>query len=357
MNAALERIDVAVASSDADRRASALDALDGGVQYAVDRLPLDGQFAVECIGLRASSRKRLAQAAFDARQALGVRRSTGRSTTSTTCSNSARLDYAQRGRRACSSTMRARSQRKATLHWVLVQLVSLVGRLAARPGRWARGRRPSSAAEHYRNHRRRRSSAPGRTPAWPSCGCCASPMRSLTGGRASTSVREARAASRRRARPALSRRRRVPDQVDAAGSSSATSTGGAPRASQRRSTDRGVDAPGRLGRRRWARRDSRSGSSSVLQRRAATAADATRAPDPAPSSPAAGRHEPAPPLERSASGGCTAPDDRRRGAIAAASPKPAARGDAVLHHRGAARRATAIASGSSTATAARRIAC
>jgi hypothetical protein len=118
MNAALERTDVAIASSDAITR-DRLDTLDGDVQYAVDRLPLEGQFTVECIGLRASSRKRRAQAASEL-----VKRSasTIESAFVDECEwlERAKLDYARAVEGLLVNDERA-VQRKATLHWVLVQ--------------------------------------------------------------------------------------------------------------------------------------------------------------------------------------------------------------------------------------------
>jgi hypothetical protein len=74
MNAALEHIDRVVTPNGADSvmaddndAARPLADLDKAVDRAVERLPLNGQYGVECFGLRASARKRLAQAAFKQR--------------------------------------------------------------------------------------------------------------------------------------------------------------------------------------------------------------------------------------------------------------------------------------------------
>src|SRR5438874_8197842 len=70
MDAALERIDRAVLLRTSatrphdDAGTESLAKLDEAVELAVARLPFGGQYAVECLGLRASARKRLAQAAF-----------------------------------------------------------------------------------------------------------------------------------------------------------------------------------------------------------------------------------------------------------------------------------------------------
>src|SRR5574338_359925 len=65
IDAALERIDRAVQSA-LQKRADheSLDALEQALNHALERLPMRGQYNVECLGPRASSRKRLAQAAY-----------------------------------------------------------------------------------------------------------------------------------------------------------------------------------------------------------------------------------------------------------------------------------------------------
>ena len=66
INAVLERIDIGGRGTAAEQPHQRLPAraLTTSVEFESGRLPLDGQYAAECIGIRASSRKRLAQAAF-----------------------------------------------------------------------------------------------------------------------------------------------------------------------------------------------------------------------------------------------------------------------------------------------------
>src|SRR4030095_16412755 len=64
LDAALERIDRAVREVDASLPRDSFGELDKALARAVDPLPLAGPYGIECAGLRASSRKRLAQAAF-----------------------------------------------------------------------------------------------------------------------------------------------------------------------------------------------------------------------------------------------------------------------------------------------------
>src|SRR5262249_15101314 len=64
MNAALERIDTAVKATVKGGSGEPLETLNAAVASALERMPLDGRFAIECTGLRASASKRLAQAAF-----------------------------------------------------------------------------------------------------------------------------------------------------------------------------------------------------------------------------------------------------------------------------------------------------
>ena len=147
-NAALERIDLAVASS-ATASLESLVAMRDAVSAAVERLPLDGQFAVECVGLRASSRKRLAQAASTL--AAHTRFADGGPFADPfDLLDQARLDYGQAVRGLLVNDARA-VQRKATLHWVLVQFVSLgvVLEQKLERGEWEAAR---LAAEHYKDH-------------------------------------------------------------------------------------------------------------------------------------------------------------------------------------------------------------
>jgi beta-lactamase superfamily II metal-dependent hydrolase len=136
MDAALERIDRAV---QAEAAAPALDdalqsgraasgsaslaELDAAVERAVERLPLTGQYAVECLGLRASARKRLAQAAF----VLGAREPAQggeRWRDPYDLLEQAWIDYDESVRRLLVNDGTT-VQRVATLHWLLVQAVCL----------------------------------------------------------------------------------------------------------------------------------------------------------------------------------------------------------------------------------------
>lgn len=119
MNAALQGIDLAVQARNRD----ALRQLDDDVAYAVDRLPLNGHYAVECLGLRASSNKRLAQAAHTlASQEAANGGERWREPYDLL--DQAVLDYDRAVRGFLVNEAHA-VQRTATLHWVLVQLVSL----------------------------------------------------------------------------------------------------------------------------------------------------------------------------------------------------------------------------------------
>ncbi|WP_173135056.1 CHAT domain-containing protein [Pseudaquabacterium terrae] len=148
MNAALEGIDLAAASG-AHASNGLVEPLKA-VSIAIERLPGNGQFAVECLGLRASSRKRMAQAAF----AIASQRGSAAGVPferEHVLLDQARTYYAQAVRGLLVNDVQA-VQRKATLHWVLVQLVSLAEVLGRelRPGEWEAA---WLAAEHYLDHR------------------------------------------------------------------------------------------------------------------------------------------------------------------------------------------------------------
>jgi hypothetical protein len=64
INAVLERIDIGVQEISKDPKSESLAELDEAIERAVRRLPINGQYGVECVGIRSSSRKRLAEAAF-----------------------------------------------------------------------------------------------------------------------------------------------------------------------------------------------------------------------------------------------------------------------------------------------------
>ena len=148
VDAALECIDLAVASP-AVVSQETLDGLQRAVDKAIERLPLDGQFRVECVGLRAGSRKRIAQATFDRASApqAGARHLLKNQYD---LLDHARLGYADAVRGMLVNDSRA-VQRKATLHWVLVQKVSIGTVLEVPPdrGEWEAA---CLAATHYLKH-------------------------------------------------------------------------------------------------------------------------------------------------------------------------------------------------------------
>ncbi|MEO8751895.1 MAG: CHAT domain-containing protein [Casimicrobiaceae bacterium] len=130
MNAALERIDRAVQGKSNE----SLDVLNMAIEKAVQQLPLAGQYAVECLGLRASARKRLAQAAFTlAAQASGAKGAWD----PFDLLEQAWSDYNEAVRRLLVNDGTT-VQRVATLHWVLVQAVCLAAVLGkeADDDRW-----------------------------------------------------------------------------------------------------------------------------------------------------------------------------------------------------------------------------
>jgi hypothetical protein len=120
LDAALEGIDRAVQGKSDHSLAKLSDA----VELAVQHLPLEGQYAVECLGLRASARKRLAQAAFTL-----AARSPGEtgSWDQLDLLEQAWGDYREAVRRLLvkEGPEGTTVQRVATLHWVLVQAVCL----------------------------------------------------------------------------------------------------------------------------------------------------------------------------------------------------------------------------------------
>ena len=144
MDAALERIDSAV---EAKSQGNGSSELEHDVKYAVEKFPLNGQYAVECVGLRASSLKRIAQARFK----LGHHEATENPGAGDPhhekdpydLLDEARIDYLCAVRDLMVSDSRT-LQRIATLHWVLVQVASLSMVLGVKP-QTAPGKRRSSA--------------------------------------------------------------------------------------------------------------------------------------------------------------------------------------------------------------------
>jgi len=118
MDAALERIDRAVAKKSQE----SLPVLDRAVESALNRLPYEGQYAVECLGLRGSARKRMAQAAFTLHADAPVKRREWRDPHDLL--EEALTYYNEAVRRLLVNDGKT-VQRVATLHWVLVQAVSL----------------------------------------------------------------------------------------------------------------------------------------------------------------------------------------------------------------------------------------
>jgi beta-lactamase superfamily II metal-dependent hydrolase len=149
VNAALERIDQAVLGVTEQRAGASLKDLDEGLEAALSRLPLKGQYAAECIGIQASSRKRLAQAAFTLSSELTPDYG-GRWRDAFDLLEEAYLNY-ERAARALLVVGAGPAQRMATLHWVLVQVESMALVLGkeAGEGRWTAAR---LSAQMYLEH-------------------------------------------------------------------------------------------------------------------------------------------------------------------------------------------------------------
>ncbi len=121
MNAALERLDLALRQATDAAGHESIGTIEDAVEAAISRLPLDGHYGVECLGLRASARKREAQSAFV----------TGRPGAPSVLRRDpydlleeAVRDYEQAFRRHLVNETQS-VQRIASLHWVLVQYLSL----------------------------------------------------------------------------------------------------------------------------------------------------------------------------------------------------------------------------------------
>ena len=143
MNSALERIDNAIKPG--NQGGISLKELDQAVEYALERLPLKGQYGVECVGLRASSRKRVAQAAFTLPEGPDAPLRDPYDLL-----EEARLDYDRAVRGLMVNDSRT-LQRLATLHWVLVQVASLSMVLGKEcdEGSWEAAK---LSADRYRDH-------------------------------------------------------------------------------------------------------------------------------------------------------------------------------------------------------------
>jgi hypothetical protein len=129
----LQQIDQAVEHGSDPANQARLKQLDVALERAVGRLPLNGPYSAECIGIRASAWKRLAEAAFtlakdgwrDPYDLL----------------DQAHHDY-DRAARALLMIEAGAAQRVATLHWVLSQVESMALILGRDPdeGRWKAAR-------------------------------------------------------------------------------------------------------------------------------------------------------------------------------------------------------------------------
>ena len=123
LEAALQRVDLVVMGDHlGDETASQFNALEKDVLEAVEALPYAGAYAVECRGLRASSMKRLAQAAF----VYGTRSGTTAVHFARCCD---RLEEAFATYKAAADMFLLNEaqavQRLATFHWVMVQQVAM----------------------------------------------------------------------------------------------------------------------------------------------------------------------------------------------------------------------------------------
>jgi len=117
INAVLERIDQLV-RNEKNLTDKILKELDAEIESAVGRLPLKGSYAAECVGIRASSRKRLGQAAFKVLAQVASWRDPY------DLLDEAHHDY-ERAALALMITDSGPAQRVATLHWLLVQVESM----------------------------------------------------------------------------------------------------------------------------------------------------------------------------------------------------------------------------------------
>jgi hypothetical protein len=152
MDAALQRVDLAVAraASDPPALADAVRAAEG----AIARLPLAGRYAVECLGLRGSAGKRLAQAAHTlAGPSARAGHPGGWNGDPYDLLDKARRDYEEAERRFVMNEAQP-LQRVATLHWVAVQAVALAVILGKTVDERAQGAWQVArlAADLYCNH-------------------------------------------------------------------------------------------------------------------------------------------------------------------------------------------------------------
>jgi hypothetical protein len=128
------------------------DTLANSVRLACDSLPMDGEFRAECLGLRASSGKRLAQAEYCMAAAAGAQSPEYRYRLLQSHGHleQALMDYQQAARGFLINEGKP-LQRIASLHWVLVQMLSMHAVLGKpRPeGSWETAK---LSAEAYLDH-------------------------------------------------------------------------------------------------------------------------------------------------------------------------------------------------------------
>jgi beta-lactamase superfamily II metal-dependent hydrolase len=153
MEAALQQVDLAV--SESEPKEPVLTEAVRAAEAAIGRLPLTGRYGVECLGLRGSAGKRLAQAAHKLAGVSAARRAPAswRGADPYDLLEKARRDYDEAERRFVMNEAHP-MKRVATLHWVAVQAVALAVILGKRvderlEGAWQVAR---LAAELYGSH-------------------------------------------------------------------------------------------------------------------------------------------------------------------------------------------------------------
>ena len=135
MNAALERIDQAVAKDGARLDPIEHSQLQKAVLDTRHRMPMRGRFAMECLGLCGSSLKRLAEASFKLALDAGADAAPTHALSSCGLLEHALADYTQAARGFLVNQGTA-VQQVSSLHWLLVQQLSLSAVLgkSVRPG-------------------------------------------------------------------------------------------------------------------------------------------------------------------------------------------------------------------------------
>lgn len=125
LDAALQRVDLAVSASEPRGAAAAgIADLERAVDAALDSLPAEGAYAIECRGLRASAMKRLAQAAFTYGRSQGAEEAAVQQARAVDRLDAALATYQAAAEMYIRNDLTA-LQRVATLHWLAVQRASL----------------------------------------------------------------------------------------------------------------------------------------------------------------------------------------------------------------------------------------